>query len=280
VRGARGQASVLLVGGLAGLVLAALIVGAVARAVGREAAAQRAADLAAVAGAVAMRDAYGRLFEPALIARRPNPRHLEKVEYLAIGREAARRVALANGARAPVVTFPDEATIAPVRVRVAVRDTVRVRADRGARSATITAVAEAELGPGAALGFADGGGYGGPLAYRQGQPMRPDVALAFDRLEAAARAGGLALAINSAYRTDAEQAVLWARNPDPRMVARPGTSLHRYGTELDLGPPAAYAWLAANAARFHFIQRYSWVSREVSLRASSRSPSSVTRRSM
>jgi hypothetical protein len=30
----------------------------------------------------------------------------------------------------------------------------------------------------------------------------------------------------------------------------------RYGTELDLGPDAAYGWLAANARRFHFIQRY------------------------
>jgi LAS superfamily LD-carboxypeptidase LdcB len=41
-------------------------------------------------------------------------------------------------------------------------------------------------------------------------------------------------------------------------VAPPGTSLHRYGTELDLGPPAAYAWLAANAGRFGFIHRYAW----------------------
>jgi hypothetical protein len=45
--------------------------------------------------------------------------------------------------------------------------------------------------------------YDGPLAYRQGKPMRPDVAAAFD-------------------------------------------------------PPAAYAWLEANAPRFHFIKRYSY----------------------
>jgi soluble lytic murein transglycosylase-like protein len=77
-------------------------------------------------------------------------------------------------------------------------------------------------------------------------------------MEAAARAGGVALAINSAFRSDAEQAVLWARHPDPKWVARPGTSLHRNGTELDLGPPAAYGWLAANATRFHFTQRYAW----------------------
>ena len=42
------------------------------------------------------------------------------------------------------------------------------------------------------------------------------------------------------------------------MTAPPGQSLHRLGTELDLGPQAAYGWLAANAERFHFVQRYSW----------------------
>ena len=62
----------------------------------------------------------------------------------------------------------------------------------------------------------------------------------------------------SGFRSDAEQAVLWARNPDPKWVAPPGTSLHRNATELDLGPPSAAAWLAANAPRFHFTLRYAW----------------------
>src|SRR3954452_17371783 len=88
--------------------------------------------------------------------------------------------------------------------------------------------------------------------------MRPDVALAFDRMDRAARADGVALVINSAFRSDAEQAELWRRHPDPRWVAPPGRSLHRNGTELDLGPPAAYGWLGAHAERFHFVQRYSW----------------------
>ena len=49
----------------------------------------------------------------------------------------------------------------------------------------------------------------------------------------------------------------------PRTRTRSGSrrrarSLHRYGTELDLGPPAAYAWLDANARRFGFIHRYAW----------------------
>ena len=253
-RSERGQASILLIGGLAGVLIAVVIAGAVAKAVGREAAAQRAADLAAVAGAKAMHAHYGRLFEPALIRGVPNPRHLDRATYLALGVARARAVAAANGAPNTTVTFPDRDTIAPVRIRIAVRETVEVGKER----ARILVDAEAQLGAAPQAGFGHGGGYDGPLAHRQGKPMRPDVAQAFDRMERAARQDGVTLTITSGYRSDAEQAVLFARNPDPRMVAPPGKSLHRNGTELDLGPPAAYAWLAANARRFHFIQRYSW----------------------
>jgi hypothetical protein len=91
-----------------------------------------------------------------------------------------------------------------------------------------------------------------------GKPMRPDVAAAFDRMAAAAQGAGVTLVINSAFRSDAEQQRLWNANPDPRWVAPPGTSLHRCGTELDLGTSSAYGWLAANASRFGFVQRYSW----------------------
>ena len=96
--------------------------------------------------------------------------------------------------------------------------------------------------------MASGGGYAGPLVYRQGEGMRPDVAAAFDRMAAAARGAGVALVVNSGFRSDAEQARLFAANPDPRWVAPPGHSLHRCATELDLGPASAYGWLAANAA--------------------------------
>src|SRR3954470_6052896 len=88
--------------------------------------------------------------------------------------------------------------------------------------------------------------------------MRPDVALAFDRLNAAAGHDGIALIIVSAWRSNAEQARLFAAHPDPKWVAPPGKSLHRLGTELDLGPSSAYGWLAANAGRFGFIKRYAW----------------------
>jgi LAS superfamily LD-carboxypeptidase LdcB len=99
----------------------------------------------------------------------------------------------------------------------------------------------------------------GPNKRGIGEPMRPDVALAFDRMAAAAREeAGLLLGISRGFRSDAEQARLFAAHPDPRWVAPPGESLHRYATELDLGPPSAYGWLAENATRFGFIQRYSW----------------------
>jgi soluble lytic murein transglycosylase-like protein len=257
LHGSRGQASVLLVGGLAAVLVGVLILGAVARGVAREAAAQRAADLGALAGARVMHDSYSRLFEPPLIEGRSNPRHLDRDRYLAAAAGTAERVARANGADAAAVRFPDADTFAPVRIRVGVRERVEVRRGDARRRTTVRVAAEAELAP-AEAPIAAGGGYDGPFATRQGKPMRPDVALAFDRMERAARAAGVALIISSAYRSDAEQAVLFRAHPDPKWVAPPGTSLHRFATELDLGPPAAHAWLAANAHRFHFLQRYAW----------------------
>jgi len=252
----RGQASILLVGGLAGVLVGALVLGAVTRAMGHEGAAQRAADLSALAGARAMREAYPRLFEPADVDGRPNPLHLERSAYLEIGRAAARVTAERNGVAVNAIGFPDAATIAPVRIRVAVGERIEIQRGRARRRVRMDATATAELSPLGPGGLPAGGGYDGPLELRQGKPMRPDVAEAFDRLERAARADGIALLVTSAYRSDAEQAVLWRRNPDPRWVARPGESLHRYGTELDLGPPAAYGWLAAHAGAFHFLRRY------------------------
>jgi hypothetical protein len=106
--------------------------------------------------------------------------------------------------------------------------------------------------------MASGGGYSGPLVYRNGEGMRPDVAAAFDQMAAAARGAGIALLVVSGFRSDAEQAALFAAHPDPKWVAPPGHSLHRCATELDLGPESAYSWLAVNATRFGFVQRYSW----------------------
>ena len=148
---ARGQASILLVGGLAGVLVGALVLGMVARAVGREGAVQRAADLSALAGARAMREAYPRLFEPATVDGRPNPRHLGRDAYLALGRAAARETAERNDAVAGEIAFPDGTSFAPVRIRVVVRE--RIRVERGgvgrAVGARVGATAElAPLGPG------------------------------------------------------------------------------------------------------------------------------------
>ena len=251
----RGQASMLLLGLLVAIVLGAIVLGGIARGVGARGDLQGAADLAALSAARAMHDAYPRVFEPSVIAGAANPRHLERATYLALGRRAAEATAARNGAHDVRVSFPGGG-LAPVRVRVTVRDAIAV--GEHARVPN-TATAEAELAQGITdpnAGPSGAGEYTGPFATRQGKRMRPDVALAFDRMEAAARADGVALIITSAFRTDAEQARLFAQHPDPKWVARPGTSLHRLGTELDLGPPAAYDWLARNAGRFHFIQRY------------------------
>ncbi|HTN22546.1 MAG TPA: transglycosylase SLT domain-containing protein [Solirubrobacteraceae bacterium] len=253
----RGQAAIVVLGVAMALALGALVLGAIAQGIGAHGGQQGAADLAALAGARAMHEAYGGLFEPAVIAGRANPAHVERAAYLERGRRAAIATARRNGASDVAVRFPDAATFAPVRVRVEVRDAIAVgaseRVPAGAR-------AQAELAPPAetAVAAAGAGEYRGPLAVRQGKPMRPDVAAAFDRMAAAAAGDGIGLIVVSGFRTNAEQAALFARHPDPKWVAPPGQSLHRLGTELDLGPPAAYAWLAANAPRFHYVQRYAW----------------------
>jgi hypothetical protein len=265
-----GQAALITLAVVATVLAGAVVLFALDNALGAKGRHQRAADLAAISAAQVMRELYPRLFEPPFIEPDvPSPRHLEEAKYRERAVAAAIRGAGRNGVRltASDVSFGGT-SFAPTRVTVRVRGEARVQlaADVPGRSdagrVPIRARATAELMParGAGLpGHASGGGYDGPLAYRQGKPMRPDVALAFDRLAAAAREEAeLFISISSGFRSDAEQAALFAAHPDPKWVAPPGESLHRYATELDLGPPAAYAWLAANANRFGFIKRYSW----------------------
>jgi Transglycosylase SLT domain/D-alanyl-D-alanine carboxypeptidase len=252
----RGQAALLLLGLLLAVCIGAVVLGGIARGIGARGDLQQAADLGALAAARAMHDAYPRVFLPPTRDGVADPRHLERDEYLALATRAAKETAARNGAKHVAVAFPGGG-LAPVRVRVTVRDAIAVGDHAEVPN---TATAEAELAPPGTLpdGPANAGEYRGPFAYRQGKPMRPDVALAFDRMAAAAHADGVDLIIASAFRGDAEQARLFAQHPDPKWVAPPGKSLHRLGTELDLGPPSAYGWLARNAERFHFTQRYSW----------------------
>jgi D-alanyl-D-alanine dipeptidase len=259
-RSEHGQALLLLVAAMCAALVAALVLGGIARGLGAKGRDQQAADLAALGGARTMRASYDRLFAPAFVRRRPNPQHLERGAYLAAARARALATARLNGAQRVDVAFPDGDTFAPTRIRVTVRDPAVVDVGGRRRSAAVEAVAEAQLAPGAVADLAatGAGEYRGPLSYRQGKPMRPDVALAFDRLAAAAARDGVSLIVVSGFRSNAEQARLFAAHPDPRWVARPGTSLHRLGTELDLGPASAYGWLAAHAPSFGFRARYSW----------------------
>jgi hypothetical protein len=261
-RAESGQALILALGGTFVLLAGALALVAIAGAITGKGRVQRAVDLAAISAARSMRDDLPRLLSPpALPNGLPNPAHIEKPVYLARARNAAIGAGKANGvdpARLRVA-FPDRGSFAPVQARAVV--VARLEAGGGASPVAASAVAEA-VAPAASTGgmpvTASGGGYGGPLVYRDGEGMRPDVAAAFDAMAAAARAAGIDLLVVSGFRSDAEQAALFAAHPDPRWVAPPGHSLHRCATELDLGPDTAYAWLAANASRFGFVQRYSW----------------------
>lgn len=262
LRSDSGQALILALGGALALIVAALALVAIAGAVTGKGRAQRAADLVAISAVRSMRDDLDRLLSPVRLAGgRWNPEHLAKAAYLARARVAALAAARANEVdpRRVVLRFPDADSFAPVRAKATI--VAGLRAGEGQR-VEASAVAEA-AGPygaaaGGTTGMAAGGGYGGALIYRDSEGMRPDVAAAYDEMAAAARADGLALVVVSGFRSDAEQAELFAAHPDPTWVAPPGHSLHRCATELDLGPSSAYSWLAANASRFGFTQRYSW----------------------
>ena len=172
MRSERGQASMLLIGGLAAVLIGAFVFAAVGRGMTQEGDLQRAADLAALAGARAMHDTYTRLFEPVMLDHRPNPQHLDKDAYLALGRDAATATAGANGFEGATVRFPDGDSFAPVRVEVVVARRFSV----GEEATRLEARAVAELAPpNGGGGFPEvvgGAGYEGPLAYRQGKPTR------------------------------------------------------------------------------------------------------------
>ena len=176
-----------------------------------------------------MRELYPRLFEaPVLANGLPDPRHLPLPVYLAFARRAAVRGARRNGVKVSVadVSFPGGG-FAPTRVAVRVRGEARVkplltsagpawrfRCGRGRPRRCLRIWAPRWGCP----AFGSGGGYDGPLAYRMGKPMRPDVALAFDRMAAAARAeAGLLLSIfqRLSLRRPAGQAV--CRKPQPEV---------------------------------------------------------------
>jgi hypothetical protein len=172
-------------------------------------------------------------------------------------RAEAALLADRNGARLVALRYPDPRRWPPAQLQVEVEVT-------GPMGLEIPAGARVAITPGSGgtpEGWSPGGGgqYEGPLVHRDGKPMCPAVAVAFDRMDAAARNEGVKLVVTSAFRSDVEQAVLFRNHPDPKWVAPPGRSRHRYSTELDISSAnAAWPWLAENARRFGFVQRYSW----------------------
>jgi hypothetical protein len=271
-RARNGQALPALLGAGLILILAALALTAIGGAATGRGRVQRAADLAALSAVRSMRDDTPRLLAPArLPGGGPNPRHLSHGEYLSRARLAAVDAARRNSvdpARLSIA-FPDAAANPPLRASATIVGEIDPEhlpggerlGDRPPIRVVARAVAEASAPVSSWTGMpsmAEGGGYSGPLVYRDGEGMRPDVAAAYDRMSAAARRAGVDLVVVSGFRSDAEQAELFARHPDPRWVAPPGRSLHRCATELDLGPSSAYGWLASNSRRYGFTQRYSW----------------------
>ncbi|HEX5990913.1 MAG TPA: transglycosylase SLT domain-containing protein [Solirubrobacterales bacterium] len=258
-----GQALILALGGALALVAGALALVAIAGAVTGKGRVQRAADLVAISAVRSMRDDLPRLLSPVRLADgRLNPRHVDKPTYLARARLAALAAARANDVAPDRVRlrFPDRDTFAPVRAKAEIVAGLR-ESDGHRVEASAVAEAAAPYGAttaGGGTAMATGGGYGGTLVFRDGEGIRPDAAAAYDQMAAAARSDGVVLVVVSGFRSDAEQAELFAAHPDPTWVAPPGQSLHRCATELDLGPSSAYGWLAANAGRFGFVQRYSW----------------------
>ena len=126
---------------------------------------------------------------------------------------AVRRARNGVVPRAGVGQLP-AAGFAPTRVKVIARGAARLRVGPPASGLRCEASAAARSPPTweVMLGqptHGTGGGYEGPLAYRMGKTMRPDVAAAFDLMAAAARReAGLYLSIIERFRSDAEQAHL------------------------------------------------------------------------
>ena len=118
----RGQALLMMIGAAFAILFAAGLLAALGGALTAAARAQRAVDLVALSGARSLRDDFPRLFTPPLLpGGAPNPRHLDRREYLARAAAAAREAAARNGVDPDRlrVSFPDAASFAPLRVRAA-----------------------------------------------------------------------------------------------------------------------------------------------------------------
>src|SRR5919108_2273471 len=114
----RGQALIVALGAVFIVMLGTGALAALGGALMQRGRLQRATDLAAISAADSMRDDFARLFEPPLVDGRPNPRHLDRANYLARARAAALEAARRNSLElaAGDVLFPDASTGPPTRV--------------------------------------------------------------------------------------------------------------------------------------------------------------------
>ena len=243
-QGERGQALLLLVAAMCAALVAALVLGGIARGIGRE------GPRPAGGGPRGARRRAGdaRELRPAVRAgcdrRRAEPAASRAQRRISPPR-ATRALATArlNGAERVEVAFPDGDAFAPTRIRVTVRDPAVVEIAGRRRSAPVTrrrrGAARARRGrrrtpPGR------GSTAGRSPTGRASRCARTSRSRSTGMAAAAAR-DGVSLIVVSGFRSNAEQARLFAAHPDPRWVAPPGRSLHRLGTELDLGPAARTA---------------------------------------
>ena len=228
----------LLVGAMLALAVGAVALGWLATGLAAADERQRAADLAALAGArVAARQ---RLRRRAARGRRTTLPRARRVAARRRGATAMRDVEVRVVAGA-----------APAACAVVVRDEIRAArhgADPRSRAA------EAELAPAARAGRRRRVRGPGRPSPGQADAPRRRARLRPPGRAPRARAGARARRHERATHRAPSRRGCSPRNPDPKWVARPGRSLHRLGTELDLGPLAAYGWLAANARRFGFVE--------------------------
>jgi hypothetical protein len=171
-----------------------------------------------------------------------------------LGGMEAEQVARENGA--------DSVEVEQVDAGRRVLASVNVDGPMGVGQITLTAksrvVEDAVM---ASAGSALGRMYSGPLVRVDSASVCPAVAADYRAMERSAAAAGITITAISGYRSESEQAVLFARL-GPRLAAPPGRSLHHAATELDLvvgfAGSATHTWLRRNAPSHNFIQRYSW----------------------
>jgi zinc D-Ala-D-Ala carboxypeptidase len=92
----------------------------------------------------------------------------------------------------------------------------------------------------------------------------PSLSRALGKARSAARAAGLDLQVTSGFRSAATQQRLYdeaiAKYGSPekarRWVLPPAESAHVKGLAVDVGPPAAAAWLERNGVRYGLCRRY------------------------